>query len=105
MWADEHHRNPAGIGVTGNEGEGVIFPDWRTAVRAHVGRILAYALTESQADSAQRALIAEGLQWHPLPEQYRGIAPRLGGLTRRWAADENYDERIASIANDLLRLG
>ena len=103
MWADEHHRNPAGIGVTGKEGEGVVFPDWRSAVRAHLGRILAYALTDSQANSIQRALIVEGLRWRPLPEQYRGVAPTLGALTRRWAADENYDKRIADIANALLK--
>jgi hypothetical protein len=101
-WSQEPHRNPAGIGVTGTPGAGVSFPDWPSAVRAHLGRILAYALTDAEANTVQRALIDEGLGWRPLPERYRGIAPVLGALTGRWAADELYDKRIADIANSLL---
>jgi hypothetical protein len=50
-WSQRPRRNPAGIGVTGQVKpghmtgvpEGVSFPGWSWAVRAHVGRLLMYA--------------------------------------------------------------
>jgi Mannosyl-glycoprotein endo-beta-N-acetylglucosaminidase/N-acetylmuramoyl-L-alanine amidase len=98
-WSQPPRRNPAGIGVTGQPGAGVSFPDWRSAVRAHVGRLLAYALPAGRENDAQRALIEEALGWRPLPDRYRGIAPNLTGLAGTWAVDPEYAGKVRRIAN------
>ena len=74
------------------------FPDWRSAVRAHVGRLLAYVLPIGKEDVAQRPLIEEALGWRPLPDRYRGIAPNLRGLAGTWAVDPEYAGKIRRIA-------
>ncbi len=93
-WSQPPHRNPAGIGVTGEPGKGVSFQNWRHAVVAHVGRILAYALRKGEEDATQKMLIAEALRVRPLPDNYRGIAPTLEGLTRTWATDPAYHTKV-----------
>jgi hypothetical protein len=97
-WSQPPRRNPAGIGVTGAPGMGLSFPDWRSAVRAHVGRLLAYALPIGKEDDAQRRLIDEALGWRPLPDGYRGIAPNLTGLAGTWAVDTEYAGKVSRIA-------
>ena len=64
-WSQAPRRNPAGIGVTGEPNKGVSFPNWRSAVRAHVGRLAAYAVPEANETPAQEALINEALTWRP----------------------------------------
>ncbi len=100
-WSQPPRRNPAGIGVTGETGKGISFPNWRVAVRAHVGRLVAYAVRERDETPAQEALIDEALAWRPLPDAYRGVAPRLRGLAGTWAADREYAQKIARIANEI----
>jgi hypothetical protein len=127
FWAARPRRNPAGIGVTGLTSTshpadgtnwaydpasglwryGVSFPTWDDSVRAQVGRLLAYALTDTQANQAQRALIAEALRWRALPSRLRGSAPTLKPLGAAhnptgsgWASPgDNYGAAIANIAN------
>jgi hypothetical protein len=94
-------RNPAGIGITGPGVAGVSFPNWSKAVRAHVGRLAAYALPRGQETPAQKALIAEALAVRPLPNSKRGSAARVAGLSRHWAADEHYANKIAGIAKQI----
>jgi hypothetical protein len=94
-------RNPAGIGITGAPGEGVFFPNWTKAVRAHVGRLAAYAIPKGSETPAQKALIAEALAVRPLPDEKRGVAVRLQGLSRHWAADKHYADKIARIAHEI----
>ena len=101
FWSQRPRRNPAGIGVTGQPGEGVSFPSWQKAVRAHVGRLLAYALRVGQENDAQRRLIEEALTWRPLPARFRGVAPTLEKLSGRWAADREYADKIARIGNEI----
>lgn len=103
-WSQPPHNNPAGIGVTGQPGVGISFPDWPTAVRAHVGRLLAYALPPGAANPDQQELIHEALSWRPLPDTLRGVAPTLGGLSGRWAADTQYADKISSVANRIRAL-
>lgn len=98
-WAARPRRNPAGIGVTGEPGKGISFASWDDAIRAHVGRLLAYAITDAQASAAQRALINEALRVRPLPANYRGAARTLAGLTGRWATDAQYAAKLARRAN------
>ena len=94
-------RNPAGIGATGGKVEGASFATWDNAIRAHVGRLLAYALEEGEETPAQRALIKEALKVRDLPADRRGCAPVLGGLAGKWAMDKQYAVKISKIANEI----
>ncbi|HET9012470.1 MAG TPA: N-acetylmuramoyl-L-alanine amidase [Gemmatimonadaceae bacterium] len=102
-WAARPRRNPAGIGVTGEPGKGVSFPSWSKAVRAHLGRVLAYAIPKGKENAAQKKLIAEALEWRALPDTYRGVAPRLGDLTKKWATDPKYGASISRLANQIAK--
>ncbi len=98
-WSQPPRRNPAGIGVTGEPGQGLSFPDWPAAVRAHAGRLLAYALPPNRESEEQRALIQEALRWRPLPDRYRGTAMTLKGLTGTWATDPEYAHKLRRVAH------
>lgn len=100
-WSQRPRRNPAGIGVTGEPGVGISFPTWDKAVRAHVGRLLAYAIPKGGGNVAQRGLIKEALAVRPLPDNRRGCAPTVKGLAGTWATDTNYANKITRIANDI----
>jgi hypothetical protein len=100
-WSQPPRRNPAGIGVTGQPGAGISFSNWDKAARAHVGRLLAYALPPGGVTDAQRALVTEALKVRPLPDDLRGRAPTLKGLAGTWAADRKYADKIAGIANEI----
>ena len=67
FWSQRPRRNFAGIGVTGQPGAGLSFPDLKTAVRAHTGRLLAYALPGGTGNPAQNQLIDEPLAARPMP--------------------------------------
>jgi hypothetical protein len=120
-WAGRPRRNPAGIGVTGRSSaiqpasgawalrdgtwyEGVSFASWKDdAIPAHVGRVLAYALTDTQANPAQQSLIARALTYRAL-SQFRGEAPTLRGFGGRWAVPgSDYADRVAAIAEAITR--
>jgi len=102
-WSQPPRRNPAGIGVTGAPGAGVSFPNWDKAVRAHVGRLLAYTLPKDDGTPAQRELIAQALKVRPLPDDRRGRAPKLKGLAGTWAMDPKYADKITGVANEIRR--
>ncbi|HEX2259429.1 MAG TPA: glucosaminidase domain-containing protein [Actinomycetota bacterium] len=104
FWSQPPRRNPAGIGVTGEPGAGISFPSWTAAVRAHVGRLLAYAIAQSRGTNEQVLLIKEALSWRPLPSQLRGAAPSVKDLARTWAADPAYAPKISRIANEILAM-
>jgi N-acetylmuramoyl-L-alanine amidase/Mannosyl-glycoprotein endo-beta-N-acetylglucosaminidase len=93
--------NPAGIGVVESGQPGVVFGSWKTASRAHVGRLLAYALPVGAGTPQQQSLIAVALGFRPLPEALRGVAPRLRGLTGTWATAPDYAEAIARVAETM----
>jgi hypothetical protein len=101
FWSQVPRRNPAGIGVTGEEGKGNTFSSWDKACRAHVGRLLAYALPEGAESSAQKTLIKEALKVRDLPADRRGRAPTLAGLAGSWAMDPKYAGKIVRIANEI----
>jgi N-acetylmuramoyl-L-alanine amidase len=101
FWSQPPRHNMAGIGVTGEPGVGVKFPSAKASVRAQVGRLLAYALRPGTETPAQRALIEEALHVRPLPASLRGVAPILAGLAGHWAADPQYAEKIARVANQV----
>jgi flagellum-specific peptidoglycan hydrolase FlgJ len=101
FWSQPPRRNPAGIGVTGEPGKGISFTSWDKAIRAHVGRLLAYAIPEGEETPAQKKLIKEALTVRPLPSDRRGIAPKLSGLAGTWATDTKYAQKISRLANEI----
>jgi len=101
FWSQRPRRNPARIGVTGEPGVGLSFPDWATAVRAHAGRLLAYALPRDRGNARQRAIIEEALAFRPLPDHFLGAAPTIRGLVGRWAQDPRYAAGISRVANEI----
>jgi len=103
FWSQRPRRNMAGIGVTGEPGVGLSFPTLPLAVRAHVGRLLAYAIPAGAESFGQRRLINEALAVRPLPSSLRGAAPTLKGLAGTWAADLDYAKKIAGVANRIRR--
>jgi hypothetical protein len=105
FWSQPPRRNLAGIGVTGAAGVGLSFPDLPTAVHAHVGRLLAYAIAAGAGTPAQNQLITEALAVRPLPGNLRGTATTLTGLAGHWAADPQYAVKIAAIAESIRRAG
>jgi hypothetical protein len=113
-------RNPAGIGVTGRKEatmppsgvwqkgpdgkwwEGLGFATWSAAIRAHVGRMLAYAISETGGGVTQQQLIGDALKLRPLPASYRGAAPTIAGLNGRWAVPGTvYNLKLCEIANGI----
>ncbi|GAB4123895.1 MAG: hypothetical protein Fur005_34480 [Roseiflexaceae bacterium] len=120
FWSFRPQRNPAGIGVTGqwqsdppantdgwayntqrNRWErGISFPTWADhAVPAHLGRLLAYALTDAQANQIQRDMIAYALSYRGISVANRGVAPTWQGLNGRWAVPgTTYGQTILSLA-------
>jgi flagellum-specific peptidoglycan hydrolase FlgJ len=94
-------RNPAGIGITGAPGEGLSFPNWTKAVRAHVGRLAAYAIPKGKGTPEQKTLITEALNVRPLDDSKRGSAARLQGLSKNWAADPDYADKIVRVAKEI----
>jgi hypothetical protein len=99
FWSQRPRRNMAGIGVTGEPGAGVSFPSLEVAVRAHAGRLLAYALPSGAGNQAQNDLIEQALAFRP--QHLRGVAPTLQGLAGTYAADPQYAVKLASVANDI----
>ena len=119
FWSLRPQRNPAGIGVTGQWSStppanaqgwaynfqrsrweaGISFATWADdAVPAHLGRLLAYALRDDQANDAQRALIARALSYRSLVTN-RGAAPRWIDLNGRWAVPgTTYGQGIIDLA-------
>jgi hypothetical protein len=127
-WCARPRRNPAGIGVTGETWRGdspplgmawagpdtagvwrrgLSFARWDPdAVRAHLGRLLAYALPVGEGTPVQQALVAQALALRPLPASYRGVAPTLAGLDGRWASPGvGYAARVAAVANRMRQGG
>ena len=121
-WSGRPRRNPAGIGVTGRTQagtpdappggawawddaiqrwrEGVSFATWTGhSVPAHLGRLLAYALRDDQANQAQLDLITTALSYRGLPASYRGVARVITDLNGRWAVPgTEYGQRILDLA-------
>jgi hypothetical protein len=78
---------------------GLAFASWEIAVRAHIGRLLAYALREEEASSNQQQLIEEALAHRDLPMSYRGCARTLSGLNGKWAVPgTSYAQALAELA-------
>jgi hypothetical protein len=85
-------NNFCGLGAIGPEQPGLVFPDPRTGVRAHIQHLKAYAT-------------AEPLNLSLVDPRYRyvrlGSSPTIKGLAGTWAADRMYYEKIYAILQRL----
>jgi len=85
-------NNFCGLGAIGPEETGLIFPDPRTGVRAHIQHLQAYASDEP----LNQELIDPRYRYVK-----RGSAPTVHGLAGTWAADRAYDEKIIRILKNI----
>lgn len=127
FWSLRPQRNPAGLGVTGEHApsrpltdaadwaynaqrgrweRGLRFATWADhAIPAHLGRLLAYALTPGQATPDQQALIDHALRLRPLPDALRGAASTWTALNGRWAVPgTTYGQAILRLARQIRSL-
>jgi hypothetical protein len=85
-------NNFCGLGALGPEQPGLVFPDPRTGVRAHIQHLKAYATSEP-------------LNLTLVDPRYRyvrtGSSPTIDGLAGTWAADKLYPEKIYGILQRL----
>lgn len=133
FWGLPPQRNMAGIGVTGatygtnpdaaprtpnarwnpQRGqweEGLSFATWGDAVRAHVGRLIAYATRPTERTPAQADLVRAALAIRDLPDAIHGSAPTLRQLGAAhnatgagWAdPGHTYGEGVGAVARALL---
>jgi len=83
-------NNFCGLGAIGPEQPGLVFPDPRTGVRAHIQHLKAYATEEP-------------LKGELVDPRYRyvrkGSSPAIEGLSGTWAVDRMYAVKI----NDILQ--
>lgn len=89
---DPAQNNFAGLGAIGGGASAASFPSARIGVRAHIQHLKAYASTEPLV----RELVAPRFRFVA-----RGVAPLVGQLSGRWAADLDYGTKIMAL---LLRL-
>jgi len=85
-------NNFCGLGAIGPEQPGLVFPDPRTGVRAHIQHLKAYATEEP-------------LNGDLVDPRYRyvrkGSSPTIEGLSGTWAADRSYAVKIGAILQRL----
>jgi mannosyl-glycoprotein endo-beta-N-acetylglucosaminidase len=121
FWSQRPRRNPAGIGVTGEEStkeqdkslwafdtteniwkKGYSFPSWEIATQAHIGHLLAYAYKHDALTSDQIALVAVDPRAKFIPATTRGTVKKLKDLDGKWAIPGiGYGKAIATLANAL----
>jgi hypothetical protein len=104
-WSQRPRRNPAGIGVelTPDHPDylkvGASFPGWSWAVRAHVGRLLAYAALPDRG-SLGHWLVNEANVWRWIPGSVIAKGLTVGTLAEAgWATDPDYAHKLVMVAN------
>ena len=105
-------HNLAGIGATNDGAQGLSFPTLEASARAHVGRLVAYALPPELRNVAQSALAGMALAARPLALACQGSAATLEQLGSEpnpipncgWAhPGRTYGAALAATANALMR--
>lgn len=104
-WAATPRRNPAGIGVTGEQGKGLSFPSWEFAVISHIGRLLAYCLADGEGTWDQQNLRAHAIKDRPLPSHLVGQCRTWEAVAQHWATDPNYFTKWQRIQAQLFEEG
>ena len=77
------------------------FKNWKAAVRAHVGRLVAYAVLPGHETARQARLIEAALAARPLSASVRGQVRTIGGLGGTWATGADYAKAICRVANEI----
>ena len=85
-------NNFGGLGDAAGTADGAIFPSARIGVRAHIQHLKAYAST---------APLVQGLVDPRFRFVARGVAPLVGQLSGRWAADPQYGKKVISLVRRL----
>ncbi|MDR0442450.1 MAG: glucosaminidase domain-containing protein [Treponema sp.] len=85
-------NNFCGLGAIGPEQPGLIFPDPRTGVRAHIQHLKAYATEEPLNGD----LVDPRYKW-----VRKGSSPGIEGLSGTWATDTLYSNKIKVILQRL----
>jgi hypothetical protein len=85
-------NNFCGLGSIGPEQPGLVFPDSRTGVRAHIQHLKAYATNEP----LKKELVDPRYRYVRL-----GSSPTIDGLSGTWAADKMYSQKIDAILQSL----
>lgn len=117
-WAMRPRRNPAGLGVTGeetteipkntkewalrNDGvyvRGYSFPSWEISAMAHIGHLLGYIYLREALTSDQIQLVDVDPRYEFIPENQRGEVKTLKDLDKKWNTTEGYGKTIATLAN------
>lgn len=93
-----NHRNPAGVGVTGQPGVGSTFPTIEAGIHAYLAHLLTYCLGSANPwkadDPRYQAAISAG---------YGGTVTTVGGLGGTWAVPgTTYGQSLVTLANDLI---
>ncbi len=89
----EDMNNFCGLGAVSSEQSGLVFPDERTGVRAHVQHLKAYGSPDPLAGD----LVDPRYQYvNP-----KGKSPDIQGLAGTWAADRQYGEKLADLLERL----
>ena len=71
-----------------DSGTGLAFASWEDTVQAHLGRLLAFALTDGELSPDQLAMIRHAPRYPPLAPEQRGTVRTVGALTGRWDTDD-----------------
>jgi hypothetical protein len=85
-------NNFCGLGAIGPQEPGLIFPEPRIGVRAHIQHLKAYATDEP----LNRTLVDPRFRF-----VRRGTSPTIHGLSGTWAADKSYSGKLAVILQRL----
>ena len=85
-------NNFGGLGSAGSDSQGASFPSARIGVRAQIQHLKAYANTEPLV----QAVVDPRFNFVA-----RGVAPLVGQLNGRWAADPQYGDKILAVLKRL----
>ena len=101
-WAGRPRRNPANLGVT-SPTVGLSFKTWELSVQAHIGQLLAFALKDSQLNSAQRNMVRKNPNHNNITASARGSAKTVRDLSGRWNNNPSYANNLVNKAREVER--
>ncbi len=98
FWAGRPRRNPANLGVV-SKSIGLSFKSWDVSVQAHIGKLLALALTDQQANTTQKAMMRKNPTHMTIVD--RGSVKTLRHLDGRWNNLSNYSNKLLMKAKEI----
>jgi hypothetical protein len=100
QWAGRPRRNPAGLGV--RQGAGLSFATWELSVQAHLGHLLALALTDNAANAEQLAMMQKNPRHANIEAAHRGAAKTVAALGGVWSPNPEYGKNLITRVNQVL---